>query len=276
MNIPMISIITPSYNKGAFLEEALNSVLSQSFKDWECIIIDDGSTDNTREIGEQWALSDKRFKYYYKKNGGVSSARNYAITKASGTYILPLDADDNIHEDYLSKIVYAFQENPNLKLVSSRIQKFGYAHDEYVLPEYSYKRLLYSNCFSHCSAFKKIDWERIGGYDEEIPSLEDWEFWIRLLDEKSEVLKIQELLFNYRKHKTNSLSNRFYSDPDFYFEMYDLVYKKNKILYDAYFPRPIIAFQHREELLAFNNKIKNTLVFKIYTFLKKTKKKLGF
>ena len=63
----MISIITPSYNKGAFLEEALNSVLSQSFKDWECIIIDDGSTDNTREIGEQWALNDKRFKYYYKK-----------------------------------------------------------------------------------------------------------------------------------------------------------------------------------------------------------------
>ena len=49
--------------------------------------------------------------------------------------------NDNIHEDYLSKIVYAFQENPNLKLVSSRIQKFGYAHDEYVLPEYSYKRL---------------------------------------------------------------------------------------------------------------------------------------
>ena len=88
----MISVIIPSYNRATFLERAMTSVLDQSLRDLELIIVDDGSEDQTREIVR--LFKDKRLYYYYQKNKGVSAARNFGISKASGQYLALLDSDD--------------------------------------------------------------------------------------------------------------------------------------------------------------------------------------
>ena len=79
-----VSIIIPCYNQGQFLDETLASVVNQTYTDWECLIVNDGSVDNTAEIALNWVAKDNRFQYFLKKNGGVSSARNYGIEKAKG------------------------------------------------------------------------------------------------------------------------------------------------------------------------------------------------
>src|SRR5450631_1131590 len=93
----MVSIIVPCYNHAHYLEEALDSVLQQSFSNWECIIINDGSTDNTKSVGEAYVNKDPRFRLINIQNSGVSVAKNTAIAEAKGTYIFPLDADNKMH-----------------------------------------------------------------------------------------------------------------------------------------------------------------------------------
>ncbi|NMG19329.1 glycosyltransferase family 2 protein [Brasilonema bromeliae] len=108
---PKVSIIVNCFNQGCYLERSVKSVLSQTFPDIECLIVDDGSTDNTRQVAEQLMNLDERVKYYYKENGGLPSSRNFGVEKAQGEWIQCLDADDWIHEDktrfqlsYLEKV----------------------------------------------------------------------------------------------------------------------------------------------------------------------------
>lgn len=93
---PKVSIIVPCYNQAQFLDEALQSVLDQTYTNWECIIVNDGSPDHTEEVAQKWAAKEARFVYLKKENGGVSSARNAGIEKAKGDFIQFLDSDDCI------------------------------------------------------------------------------------------------------------------------------------------------------------------------------------
>ena len=99
--MPLISVIVPCYNQAQYLDECLQSVLDQTYTDWECIIVNDGSPDHTEEIAKKWVEKDTRFIYLSKENGGLSSARNAGIEIAKGEWILPLDADDKIGNLYL-------------------------------------------------------------------------------------------------------------------------------------------------------------------------------
>ena len=268
-NKTLISVVVPCYKQSHFLAENLQSVLDQTFEDWECIIVNDGSPDNTEEIAQEWCRKDHRFKYLKKENGGLPSARNAGIALSEGKYILPLDSDDKIHSRYLEKICKAFSENPEVKVVTSRIQLFGASNKELKLPDYSYKKILVRNCFGHCSAFKKDSWKEVNGYDENMKSFEDWEFWIRILDGNSKVFKIPELMFIYRKHFEGSMSNKFALDPDFYFGLYDYVFQKHREIYRKYFPNPIIAYNENLILKEFNEKVKRNFIFKMYVKIKK-------
>ena len=100
---PLVSIIVPCYNLAQYLDEALLSIYNQTYTDWECTIVDDGSQDNTKEVAQNWVAKDSRFVYLYKENGGVSSARNFGIEKANSEYILTLDADDKHEASFLEK-----------------------------------------------------------------------------------------------------------------------------------------------------------------------------
>ena len=196
---PLISIIVPCYNQAQYLDEALESVLNQSYQNWECIIVDDGSPDHTATISESWLAKDERFKYVKKINGGISSARNFGISKANGEFILPLDADDKIGSDYLKLAMNEFQNHPELKVVYTKAEKFGTESGTWNLPAFDISKLgLYNMIF--CSAvYRKVDWERVGGYDVNmVLGLEDWEFWIALLKNGGNVCQLDYIGFYYR------------------------------------------------------------------------------
>lgn len=196
---PLISIIVPCYNQSKYLDEALQSVLDQSYENWECIIVNDGSPDNTGEIAENWCGKDKRFKYLYKDNGGLSSARNYGIENSLGEFILPLDADDKIGSTYALSSMRAFQEEPNLKLVYCKGEKFGEEVGSWSLPTFSIFNLARKNMIFCSAFFRKQEWLRVGGYDTNlIYGLEDWEFWIAILKNGGGVKCLEEVGFYYR------------------------------------------------------------------------------
>lgn len=194
-----ISIIVPCYNQAQYLPEALQSVLDQTYSNWECIIVNDGSPDNTVEVAQGWLEKDIRFKYIYKDNGGLSSARNAGITIAEGEFILPLDADDRIGPNYLSSAVDEFKKDSELKVVYCQAEKFGDEVGEWILPEFSLKNLAKKNMIFCCAFFKKSDWESCGGYDVNlIYGIEDWEFWIAILKNGGQVKRLNEVCFYYR------------------------------------------------------------------------------
>jgi len=102
---PLISVIVPVYNVEQYLKTCVDSVLNQSYKNWELILVDDGSPDNCPEICDEYAVKDDRIKVIHKENGGLSSARNAALDIATGEYITFLDSDDFWHNDYLSIMI---------------------------------------------------------------------------------------------------------------------------------------------------------------------------
>ncbi len=217
---PKVSIIVPCYNQAQYLPEALQSVLNQTYQNWECIIVNDGSPDNTKEVAQEWVKKDSRFIYLYKENGGLSSARNAGIAIAEGEFILPLDGDDRIGKDYTLLAMKAFQEDSDLKLVYCKAEKFGEESGSWDLPDFSLFNLARRNMI-FCSAFyRKKEWERVGGYDVNmIYGLEDWEFWISILKDGGEVKRIEEVGFYYRV-KLVSMVKQFKKDKTKYLHEY--------------------------------------------------------
>jgi len=98
---PLVSVIIPMYNSEKYVSDPLNSVFTQSYTNWECIIVDDGSTDSSKKIAKEFCKKDKRFRYYYQSNSGQSAARNHGLKLSSGDYIQYLDADDVLLPNYL-------------------------------------------------------------------------------------------------------------------------------------------------------------------------------
>lgn len=222
-----VSIIVPCYNQGAYIAETLDSVIAQTFTDWECVIVNDGSTDNSELIAKEYVRKDPRIRYYTIENSGVSVARNKAVEYSSGEYILPLDSDDVIGNDYLELAMRAFEENPDLTIVYCKAQLFGVQNGVWKLTEYSYEQLLKDNMI-FCSAFyRRRDFDRIGGYDENMKfGLEDWEFWIHLLDYDSQIYVIPKVCFYYRI-KEVSRNADILKEHTSRNQMYDIIFLKH-------------------------------------------------
>lgn len=207
MNIK-VSVIVPCYNQSHFLDEALTSVYNQTTKDWECIIVDDGSNDQTKVVAKRWCDKDSRFLYVYQENAGLSAARNKGINNAKGIYVLPLDADDKISESYIALALNAFKKNENVKVVYANAEKFGAVSGKWNLKEFSLINLSRNNMIFCSAFFKKSDWERVGGFDVNmLYGWEDWEFWIALLKNGGEVVKLKNTCFFYRIKENSMLTS---------------------------------------------------------------------
>ena len=195
-----VSVIVPCYLKAQYLSQALDSVLCQTYNNWECIIVNDGSPDSTEEVALRYSAADSRIKYIVQENQGVSSARNNGIRQSNGEFVLALDADDWISPEYMEEAVSYLIQHPCVKLVYSRYERFNHhGSSEWVLPEYSYERFILGDSIIVCSAiYRRFDFDRIGGYDESMQGYEDWDFWLRLLDKDDEVYRIDKMLFHYR------------------------------------------------------------------------------
>jgi glycosyltransferase involved in cell wall biosynthesis len=120
MTAPFFSIICPVYNTAEYLRECLNSVLAQTFQDWECICVDDGSTDTSSQILFEYQQTDKRFKMVYERNAGASRARNIALALATGKYICLIDSDDVILDNWLNAKYDAINKHPGVNWIRTR------------------------------------------------------------------------------------------------------------------------------------------------------------
>ena len=195
----LVSIIIPCFNVGNYLAETLDSVLNQTYPNWECIIVNDGSNDSTETIAKKYCSQYPKINYIYQENSGLSAARNIGIKKSSGEYILPLDGDDLIDKTYIEKSINILTKNPNIKLVYCNAEKFGAQTGKWELPEYNYQNFIWKNCIFATSLYRRIDFDKTLGYNINMrDGLEDWDFLLTLLNPTDEVYKINETLFFYR------------------------------------------------------------------------------
>lgn len=196
--MPKVSVVIPCYNQGQYINDAIESVLSQTYQDFEIIIVNDGSTDDfTNKL--LFNYSKPETKIIFTKNKGVVSARNTAIKEAQGKYILPLDADDKIGKKYLEKAVEILEQNKKIGIVYCEAEFFGRKNGKWKLPEYSLEAMLLKNIIFCSALFRKNDWKKVGGYKSNMKSgLEDWDLWLSLIESGAKVFKISEVLFYYR------------------------------------------------------------------------------
>lgn len=195
-----VSIITPCHNDGKYLEDALASARAQTHRDCEIIIVDDHSSDPatkkllTRlEDGNQCVLRLPEGRH------GAAAARNWGITHATGEYILPLDADDIIAPDYVTKGASVLDARPEIGICYCQARFFGLKHGQWKLPPYSFPGLLLHNMIFVSALFRKADWSRVGGFDESAElGREDHIFWLTLTASGAGVHQIPETLFHYR------------------------------------------------------------------------------
>jgi glycosyltransferase involved in cell wall biosynthesis len=242
-NQPLVSIITPCFNSELYIAETLESVISQDYQNWECIVVDDGSTDNSASIVKEIIAKEARIKYIHQQNSGASTARNKGILKSQGKYILPLDSDDLIHSTYLSKAVEIFEASPTTKIVYCDVKLFGDKNKDLIHKDYSFENLIIQNMLIVSSMYRREDYNKTAGYDPKMFSSEDWEFWISLLKDGGEVYKIPEQLLYYRKHG-GSKSKKNHKKREL---LRKYVFQKHKELYLDLFDNPIqIYFEHKK------------------------------
>lgn len=215
MNSPKVSIVTPVYNAEAFLDRCIQSVINQSFKSFELILVDDGSIDNSREICERYAELDSRIRYYYKKNGGSSSARNLALDHACGEYVLMLDSDDWIDTDCLDVCYRIARENRldfldySYRIVDANgIVKSEIIHTETdVLTLEEYVNNKQSILKGSCGTFYKLSTIGKTRYDLRFIANEDELFFIQVMSKANRIKIIPNIYYNVFINE-NSISHQ--------------------------------------------------------------------
>lgn len=272
MNEPLVSVIVPAYNVGPYVRDTLNSVLEQTYSNWECIIVNDGSTDNTRQVIEAFIAQDPRFKLIDIPNSGVCVARNTAVDHAHGTYILPLDGDDKIADTYIERCVAVVVQFPETKLVYCKAAFFGEKEGPWDLPVFNYDDLLLYNHIFCTALFRKEEFLAAGGYDKRlIHGWEDWDLWIKFLDRDAKVVRIEEVLFYYRI-KNISRSTNVDADTEKARVARLHIYMNNVAKYASSYPDPIMAYR---DINYYKGQLQATRSHRMYRLYKSLKGLLG-
>ena len=181
---PLISVIIPTYNRGWIIKEAIESVLAQDFKDFELIVVDDGSTDNTFDILGSYK---KEIHLIRQENQGVSAARNAGVAMASGHFIAFLDSDDLWLPKKLSRQVEFFHSNPNA--VICQTEEIWLRNQVRVNPKKRHKKpsgMIFEPSLSLCLVspsavmIEQSLFDEVGGFDETLPACEDYDLWLRI------------------------------------------------------------------------------------------------
>lgn len=205
-----VSVTMPAYNAERFLAEAIESVLCQTFTDFELIIVDDGSTDSTLSIAESYAQRDHRVRVVTQPHGGISSGRNRGLAEARGEWIAVMDADDIILPQRLERQLAFVEKNPDIALAGAyayNIDGSGKIIAQFRSPltdraevrETIARNRLIS--FHHSAVLMRKDVvQSIGGYREQFDGIEDCDLWNRIAETEHGVLVQPEYLVKYRLH----------------------------------------------------------------------------
>lgn len=192
---PLVSVIVPCFNYGRYLPDCLNSLRSQSWPHWECIVVDDGSSDQSGQVASQFAARDSRFRVISQANLGVSAARNAGILASVGQYVQFLDADDRIEPEKLQRQAAYLLANPDVDVVYGDVDYFRTDGGELATPvsrrlrfagasgkgEDVLAALLRRNIMVvNAPMMRRLALDETGPFNEGLAGHEDWEYWIRL------------------------------------------------------------------------------------------------
>lgn len=213
MNNSLVSVIVPCYNQAQYLPETLQSVLEQTYTNWECIIVNDGSPDHTEEVAQEWLKKDTRFKYIKKENGGLSSARNAGIEMAKGEYIQFLDSDDILDKRKLEVSLKVLNKSINQpkNIVLTNFRMFVDNSLDSTIPFcnltsslFNFRDILlkWDSVFSipiHCGLFHMNLLYKFK-FPQELKAKEDWIMWLQLFQKEPIVTFIDKPLVYYRSN----------------------------------------------------------------------------
>jgi glycosyltransferase involved in cell wall biosynthesis len=202
---PKVSVIITCYNYARYLTDAVESVVHQTYKDFDIIIVNDGSTDETQEVAESLIdkYSNKKISLINQVNSGQPAiARNLGIENSKSEYILCLDADDKIEQTMLQECVEVIENNHNIDFVYTDRLDFNDIEEIVPAKEFNFEQLKYENHISYCALFRRDMWEKIGGYRTNVKGCEDWDFWVAAGARGFIGKRVPKALFHYRRHET--------------------------------------------------------------------------
>ncbi len=212
---PKVSVIMPAYNAGEYIAEAIESVKGQSFTDWELIVVDDGSTDNTAELASRYA-DGKKIKFISQPNQGPASARNHGVRGSRGNWIALLDADDIWYPQKLEKQFSLAVGRASFVIADLHLLKGSqktsliYSHDNPVDQTNPLQCILYRNNFIPTSVtfFSRKLFDQAGGFDEKLRGCEDLDLWVKFFELDADLVVIPEPLGIHRLTSSSASTNR--------------------------------------------------------------------
>lgn len=206
----MIAVVIPCYNQGHYLQEALESLVAQTRDDWEALIVNDGSSDDTSAVARaliaRWP--DRKIRLIEQPNSGVGAARNAGIAATQAEYILTLDADDMLEPLFLERTSAVLDQQPGVGFVTTNVRFCGLEEGTWSGGEPSTERLLYDCRMVVTTLFRRVAWQQVKGFsqDRSFVTYEDWDFWLRLVDAGWRGQLVPEVLSRYRVSNTGRLS----------------------------------------------------------------------
>ncbi|MDY6852938.1 MAG: glycosyltransferase [Thermodesulfobacteriota bacterium] len=230
---PLVSVFTPTYNSGTYLSQAYQSLTAQTYRNWEWVIIDDGSTDETPRNVTSWAANDTRIRFFRpvdRNFGNIGRMKHYASGLCMGGYLVELDHDDILTDNALAEVVAAFEADPDLGFIYSNFAEFVEGGGDHYYPNWldrgRYRRTLYQDryymealaydvygdveglgpvikdmtiCPNHIRAFRRTELYKVGGYNPRLVMGDDFDLIIRMFCH-SKIKHIPKLLYLYRIH----------------------------------------------------------------------------
>ncbi len=200
--MPKVTIVLPTYNGEKYIRESIDSILSQTYTDWELIIVNDCSTDNTPKIIQQYSREDKRIRIINNSvNKKLPESLNIGFKYASGEYFT-WTSDDNVYEkDAIQKMTEYLNNNSEIPMV--RADMFLIDENGEVISEsqkYDYPKMFINNCVGACFMYRRSVAQQVGQYDETLFCVEDYDYWIRIMEQYGTIGNIKEFLYRYRWH----------------------------------------------------------------------------
>lgn len=205
---PLVSVIVPTYNQASYIDETISSILKQTVSDFELIVVNDGSTDNTLEVLNKWLVQDDRVRVLDQENTRLPGALNTGLEHVRGVYVTWMSSDSCYEPDAFEVLLKGFEEFPKSGLISTHFRIFGSREEviQHNIGTYTLSDMKKGNYVGCSFMFRKECADRVGLFDVALECVEDWDYWIRI----SQYWPLQKLygVFAHWRDQSENMSNR--------------------------------------------------------------------